>query len=378
MSSPSMSMGLGTLIKDVQYLTILRPLNLILFYCRKHTALRRMKECGDEWGSQIVFSHGTRSARGVAVLFDKKLPKTMETYRFDQEGRILVLDMVIGEKKFILANLYGPNEDKPEFYVKAFDLIEKRENNSIIIGGDLNTTMHPDKDLYNNKGLNHVKKREVLTEYLELKGLVDVWRDKHPDDTTFTWKKQFSKELVMSRLDYFFVSQDFLLKTNAAEIKSRYISDHSRVILNLDFTDAPRGKGYWKFNNTHLRDKEFVDVMNDTIMSYLYSVKNKNESSPDIQWENLKKVMIKKSKDFSIQKAKEKNTLIEKLENRILILDKRLIAATQGPVQDKIKKQIKDTEIFLLDQHEQKVNAAKFRSKAQYYLYGEKKLIIFF
>lgn len=104
---------------------------------------------------------------------------------------------------FVLVNVYGPNEDEPSFYVNLIKLIEERQNESILMTGDFNTTFCPDLDLYNHKGLAHVKKREILKDYIDNKGLIDIWRVLHPDEKIFTWKKANSKELVMSRLDFF-------------------------------------------------------------------------------------------------------------------------------------------------------------------------------
>lgn len=82
--------------------------------------------------------------------------------------------------------------------------------------------------------------------------------------------------------------------------------------------------------------------------------------------------MIQTAKDFSIQKAKEKNQLIEKLENRIILLDQKLLIISDEVLKDSVIRKIKQTEHFLLDIHQERVTAARFRSKAQYYLQGEK------
>lgn len=211
-----------------------------------------------------------------------------------------------------------------------------------------------------------------------MKDLTDIWRNKHPDSNTFTWKKPNINSLVMSHLDFFLVSRDFALTTNSVEIKTRYISDHSRVVLNLDFSENKRGKGYWKFNNTHLRDKNFVELINQKIQKFKYDVKNANEQALDIQWENLKKLLADTAKKFSIQKAQEKSRLIERLENKIILLDKKLVEANSDQDKQKINKQIKKMEEFLMDEHEEKVQAARFRSRAQYYLEGEKNTAYFF
>lgn len=332
----------------------------------------------NEWGSKIHFCHGSNMSKGVALLIKRNMLINIGAIRCDLQGRFIIVEIEIGDIQFLLVNVYAPNEDDPTFFVKLFELIEQRENESIMLGGDWNTTLCIEKDLFNNKGLNHIRKREVLLEYIDQKGLIDIWRVQHPEDKIFTWKKPNSNSLIMSRLDFFLVSPDLALRINSSKIGTKYNSDHCRVSLNIDFSIAKRGPGYWKFNNLHLQDKTFIDLINKTILQFLYEVKNKDEAGLDKEWEALKDILTNKAKLYSKEKAKQRNQLIEKLEARILILDQKLINTKDEQLADKYKRDIKNTEQFLLDEHEIRVSAAKFRSKAQYFLLGEKNSRYFF
>ena len=44
-----------------------------------------------------------------------------------------------------------------------------------------------------------------------------------------------------------------------------YRTDHSGIVLKLKFQDMERGKSYWKFNNSLLKDKKYIDQVKDTI-----------------------------------------------------------------------------------------------------------------
>ena len=46
---------------------------------------------------------------------------------------------------------------------------------------------------------------------------------------------------------------------NKVEIKPGYRTDHSSVELELKLSDFTCGKGFWKFNNSLLYDKDFVE-----------------------------------------------------------------------------------------------------------------------
>ena len=46
-----------------------------------------------------------------------------------------------------------------------------------------------------------------------------------------------------------------------------YRTDHSGILLDiiLDY-NIERGKGYWKFNNTLLKDNNYIKMVKETIL----------------------------------------------------------------------------------------------------------------
>ena len=68
------------------------------------------------------------------------------------------------------------------------------------------------------------------------------------------------------------------------EIIPGYRSDHSGVLLNLQINfDTEKGRGYWKFNNTLLKDIEYVNkvkkVINETLDMYRVNDDNNNNNN---------------------------------------------------------------------------------------------------
>ena len=55
------------------------------------------------------------------------------------------------------------------------------------------------------------------------------------------------------------------METVSCDINPGYRTDHSLVDICLDFNQMERGPGYWKFNNSLLTDKDFVDLVKKTI-----------------------------------------------------------------------------------------------------------------
>jgi hypothetical protein len=50
-----------------------------------------------------------------------------------------------------------------------------------------------------------------------------------------------------------------------ADIDVAYRSDHSPVYIELNFSEHRRGKGTWKFNNSLLYDKEYINIVKECI-----------------------------------------------------------------------------------------------------------------
>ena len=61
----------------------------------------------------------------------------------DPDGRFLILDVAIDGFHVILVNLYGPNNDEPEFYFDVFSKLDNFDSSRMLIAGDLNVALGP-------------------------------------------------------------------------------------------------------------------------------------------------------------------------------------------------------------------------------------------
>ena len=50
-------------------------------------------------------------------------------------------------------------------------------------------------------------------------------------------------------------------------IKPGYRTDHSMICMTIKGNSSYKGKSYWKFNNSLLRDAEYVNIVKSTIES---------------------------------------------------------------------------------------------------------------
>lgn len=161
----------------------------------------------NEWGKKIYFGHGDTNSRGVAIMLSHSFDGTVLGSWNDSEGRFVAIQCKINSRNLLIANVYGPNEDDPEFFLKLFNFLEgdNHDYEELIIAGDFNLTLDFAKDKRGSDKDTHIRKRGVLVQYLEQKNLTDIWRFLHPDLFQFTWRRMEPK-ITQSRLDYFLVS----------------------------------------------------------------------------------------------------------------------------------------------------------------------------
>lgn len=117
-----------------------------------HSAHIDGKKWEQEWDGQIFYSHGEYNAKGVTILIPKELESSihiLESYN-DNEGRILLIKCLIENNPYTIINIYKPTKDnlreQNNFLSKLKEQIGAHSDENIIIGGDLNTCMDPNKE----------------------------------------------------------------------------------------------------------------------------------------------------------------------------------------------------------------------------------------
>lgn len=64
---------------------------------------------------------------------------------------------------------------------------------------------------------------------------------------------------------FFSISESFQVMTPCVKFENSYRSDYSPVILYCKINNSKRGRGFWKFNNSVLTDKDYVNIVKKTI-----------------------------------------------------------------------------------------------------------------
>ena len=66
-------------------------------------------------------------------------------------------------------------------------------------------------------------------------------------------------------MDYFLVSEPIFSFVTDSDIVPGNRTDHSGIILKLKLQELERGRSYWKFNNTLLKDKKYIEEVKKII-----------------------------------------------------------------------------------------------------------------
>ena len=207
-----------------------------------------------EWGYQVYMSPFRSNRRGVMILLNNNFEQQVESIKTDPNGNYIILNMTIQGKKVTLVNIYGPNEDNPQFYRNLKEKYSEFDNEILIICGDWNFVQNPEVDYYNYLHINNPRARKVVLDTMEENSLVDVWRLFNEDVRAYTWKRM-NPVRKQERLDYFLINETCLEYVMDTNINPGYRTDHSSILLKLKFINNERGRGYWKFNNLYLKIK---------------------------------------------------------------------------------------------------------------------------
>jgi exodeoxyribonuclease-3 len=235
------------------YYSNLKPDVIALQEIKAHTL--DIQNLIEEWSSEYnshLFPAEKKGYSGTAFLIRKKYnPKIsygINIKKFDDEGRLIIAEF----DSFVILNGYFPNgqrdhnrvEFKLEFSRAVLEIaneLKQKLKKEIIITGDFNTA-HKEIDLKNPKSNINTTgflpiERAFLDEMIE-QDYIDIFRAFYPDKkdqyTWWTYRSNCREKNIGWRLDYFFVSKNFLSKINSIEHQTNVLgSDHCPIVLDL-------------------------------------------------------------------------------------------------------------------------------------------------
>ena len=331
-----------------------------------------------EWGYQAFFSSHTSNSRGVAVLFNNTFEFKISKVIKGEDGNSLIIVVKINGYNFTFVNIYGPNRDDPDFYCKIKEKITNLEN--IIMAGDFNLVLDPSRDYHNYKHVNNPRARQAVDDMTQELDLSDIWRELNPNCLRYTWRR--TNPFQQSRLDFFLISDTILTLVDDADITCGYRSDHSMITLNLKFSEEKQKRNtMWKLNSSLLKEKKYVDEINqlisDVVSEYAalpYSRENINEIPlSEVQLVVSEEIFL----DFLLMKVRSKTIAYASMKKRKtneeeqnLIKEIETLEATRQNQDDSAIIEEKQSRLQVI--REKRMEGVLLRSRARYIAEGEK------
>ena len=138
-------------------------------------------------------------------------------------------------------------------------------------------------------------------------------------------------------MNYILVSDPLFSFVVDSDIVPGYRTDHSGIIVKLKLQENDRGKGYWKFNKTLLKDKKYIGEVTRTIKEVqktyiLNNTEMENTTDDKIQF-NINDqlfletcLMIIRGNTIKYSSVKKRKKLEEenKLEEEIKVLEEEI------------------------------------------------------
>ena len=341
----------------------------VLYFQETHSSEADEKLWSDEWGGnnyKTFYAHGNTNSRGVCIIIKSSLITEVHSKTIDSNGRFLILDITLLDRRITLCNVYAPNEDDPIFISDLMSELDKYANDDRLIGGDFNCIL--DETLDKSGGsLSHANKNmgNAVNNFISDNDLMDIWRHQHGLQRCYTYHCKYRNEHIFTRLDFFLISFGLSNYVDQSHIKPSILTDHSMISVKIAFEKEQRGRGYWKLNCSFLSDLTYVE----NIKTLIQKTQQENPNlDPLTLWEFIKVMVRGETIKYGTIKKRSKINLINVLSRRLDFLERQF---QENPTDEN------KTNIVLVKQDikellEDNIKGSIMRSKIQWIDSGEK------
>ncbi|CAH2222640.1 Hypothetical predicted protein [Pelobates cultripes] len=229
-----------------------------------------------------------RRKLGVGILFSSRTPYTEQATVRCKQGRYIFTKGTILEQTYMFANIYAPNTKQFLFLRNALNTLMKFAEGTMIVGGDLNLTPHPDQDSTSALGKTPHNRHANKLRLLHQHQLADCWRALNPTTRDYTFYSQ--THATYTRLDYFLIAHHNLALLKAADILPMTWSDHCPIRIRMTSPLFKPRQMSWRLNESILSDVTVTDKIGQIIRDYFQD--NETEDvTPMTCWEAHKTVV---------------------------------------------------------------------------------------
>ena len=314
---------------------------------------------------KIFWTFGTNRSRGCAICIFDNFDFKVDRFFRDFEGRLLYVDLTVGERFFRLLNVYCHNDDKDraEFFQHCIQYLST--NKVIIFGGDMNSILNMQLDKVGGNDRSGLITAPIQRDILKNFDLVDIFRKKHPRKVITTYH---GPNNISSRLDRFYISKSVESDVDVCSVIPFCMSDHDLIVIEFkNFTNVTFGRGYWKMNTSIFSDRAYRQAFRE------FCDQNIIEDVSLNWWDFFKEEVKKFTIKYCKQKSKIRRAVYQELRQEY---EQISVSENVHPGQYTeqllvLKKKILDFENSLLD-------GAKIRSKVNILENNEKPSRYFF
>uniref|UniRef100_A0A3Q3WCQ5 Endonuclease/exonuclease/phosphatase domain-containing protein n=1 Tax=Mola mola TaxID=94237 RepID=A0A3Q3WCQ5_MOLML len=234
-----------------------------------------------DWVGKVLYSAGSSSQRGIAILIQKNFNIKILKQQSDEEGRWLAIHAELFGIRCTFMNIYAPTVDLPGFFVEVSNEITQFGNFYVVLVGDFNNVRNPKVDKTYTWGITRPPQARKAIDTLEEElDLVDVWRYFHPSDKEFTFSHP---HISYSRIDYFLMSKSLLSINEQMTIGTILVSDHVPVGLSLCLVEFIKSEildyslnNEGSMSNPAMEWDAFKAVIRGRLIQHCYYLKKKS------------------------------------------------------------------------------------------------------
>jgi exonuclease III len=305
-------------------------------------------------------------ARGVTILISKKLVYNQISFKYDESGRVIILNIEIGNTIYSIVNVYTPTNlsERCRFFsrIKNF-IIENIDNeNNLILCGDFNSCLSSS----DRTSANIDKSTEFFNSLVCDLNIKDIWKSKNPKKKGYTWQNTGNIK-QKSRIDFIFTKEYLFNFIKSCNTLCPPISDHKCIKMVISNPNLSKGQGYWKMNVTVLNDKDYckniIKLFHETVEEYTKLMVNNQ-----VIWDLFKIKVRDYTIAFCTKINQNNKKYLHDLENKINIIDESLNVEYNKYFQMKKEELTNELKIY----YEKSLKGAQIRSRAKYIEDGEK------
>lgn len=295
----------------------------VLFLQETHSTADNEADWSGVCPGAVFLSHGTHVSAGVSMLFSQRIAMSDVAHVEVERGRLHIVHGTWRETHFVFVNIYAHNS--PANRVQLFHSLDRHlkrfsSNSVVIVGGDWNSTTHP-QDRTSEEP--HLTSASLLASIVQQNDLTDAWRQCHPTSRQYTWVRASGGRVSAARLDRLYINKTQANRVKRAHISPVAFSDHHLVTLDCAVPSCVSRCPYWRLNVRLLQDVSFCQAFRVFWEQWRL---RKAEFESILKWWEVGKAQIKAFvQQYTANTQRTEKGQLEQLEREVTILEQGVI-----------------------------------------------------